>query len=769
MMRTKPFLLLLFFFHFLSPATLLAQGEVNLNIQVNDAKQKPLSGASIALVETTTGARLEKTADAMGKASFTLNEGKLWKLFVNDFFMDREIEIPETGRTNRNMTLTYNPELVERHAKQSFDRFNFAWTAQNYSGNEAPLAGKAMVRVKVTSRSGTPQKGITVHLVHGTTKTGFTAVTGSNGMACFMADMGKSYDIDVAGVLNVSYIDIKNKPNLVLTSTVQYDAPRISETRYGDTIVQRILKEEAASGRAFYVLTIKRYGEGLAPNETVYLSEIHGKEVYVGYTDDKGEVKFLLPLGKKYMVHFNFEKDVDVIDLTKVFGYVNGGMELTYRPNPKLENPELFIPKKEELFLLEFERFLQKQYPDPVKPDKVGLFLRWGNKFNAQSTEALLEIGYTAKGDGMQMPGNYSFVLDRSGSMAGYYRIEMLKLSLIELVKLLSPNDYVSVIAFDDDMQVIFPHQKLGTNKEVLIKAIEAIEAGGGTDMLASMKQGYEFVMSKYAKNQNNRIIILSDGYDNNQPEVLEKAQEPYNDKVSCTSVGVGEDYNYALLKILAEKGRGVLHHVADSAGFRKVFLHGLVKEMKPVAYDVKLEVVYNDKLVAEHVYGRTPLPGSVNPLKYQLPNLYDGANEVALAVFSLKKADPSIQNEAIIIRIRYKEKLDGPEILVEEKIFPEWVEGSGKLKMAVEKEQKKLYAIAEINRALKVMAESYEAGDNAKAQKVLEETITRMRDLYPLADDKDVKALVDSMEGYLEAFKNLARKKELQKKKKGS
>lgn len=753
---------------FLLPGYLMAQGEVNLIVQVKDSKQKAMSGAIIALVETAGGQRIEKTADGMGKATFVITEGKFWKLFVNNYDMDREIEVPEAGRSNRNMSLTYNPELADRHANQSFDRTGFVWTPQTYTGNEAPLAGKAMLRVKVTTRAGQPQKGITVRLLNASTKTGFTAITGTNGMANFMADMGKSYDIDVAEVLNISYVDVKNKPNLVLTSTVQYDAPKINETRYGDTIVQRILKEEAASGRAFYVLKITRYGEGIAPDETVYLQEIHGKDVYVGYTDAQGEVKFLLPIGKKYMVHFNFEKDVDVIDLSKVFGYVNGGMELTYRPNPKLENPELFIPKKEELFLVEFEQFLQKQYPAPTKPEKVGIFLRWGNAFNAQSTEALLEIGYTAKGEGMEIPGNYSFVLDRSGSMSGYYRIEMLKKSLIDLVKILSPNDYVSVIAYDDEMEIVFSHQKLGNNKQALIAAIEKIESRGGTNMLESMKKGYEFVMSKYAKNQNNRVILLTDGYDSNEPEVLEKAQEPYNDKIVCTSVGVGEGYNYALLKILAEKGRGVLHHVADSADFMEVFLKRITKELHPVAYDVKLEVSFNDKLICEHLYGKTPLPGSTNPLKYRVPNLYDGANQVALALFTLKKADPSIQNEPIIVRIRYKEKLDGPELVAEEKIFPEWQEGTGKLKIAVEKEQKKLYAIAEINRALKVMSDAYEAGDNAKAEKVLIETMDRMRELYPLADDKDIKALMDSMDGYLVAFKNLANKKAL-KKKKGS
>ncbi len=741
------------------------QGTVNLSVEVHDGKQKPVSGAKILLIETSTQERIEKTASSMGKAEFMIDHGVLWKLFVNDFDMNREVEVPENGTSNRRMSLTYNPAFSNRKAQQTVDRFNYTWSEQYLTGSEAPEKGKAIVRVRVKSRSGYSQKGVQVRMVHVASKSGFTATTDAKGLASFMLDLGQSYDVDVEDVLNISYVDVKNRTGLVMTSTVQYDKPKVNETVNGDTVVQHILKEEAASGRAYYMITVNKAG-GKGSNETVYLEEIHGKKVYVGYTDAAGEVKFLLPIGKKYMIHFNFQRDVDVIDLTKVFGYVNGAMEMTYLPNPKLEHPELFIPGKEELFLIEFESFLSKQYPEPLKPNKVGLFLKWGNAFNPQTKEALLEIGYTAKGDGIEMPGNYSFILDKSGSMAGYYRIEMLKKSLIALVNKLNPGDYVSVYAFDDKMELIFPHQKLGSKKQELIQAIEKIEAGGGTDMLEAMKAGYEAVMSRYSEKQNNRVILLSDGYDSNQPEVLEAAQKPFNDKISCTSVGVGEDYNYPLLKLLAEKGRGVVHHVADSAAFREVFLKKVLNELKPVAYDVRLEVSYNPVLKCEQLYGKTPLPGSKNPLIYEIPNLYNGANQVALALFTLQKSNPEIVNQPIKVRISYKEEIDGPDKIVEQSIAPEWQDGSGNLKLVVEAEQKKLYAMAELNRALKVMSDAYSLGDNARAQEVLEETITRMKDLYPKSEDADVQKLVDSMEGYLEAFKNLARKNRLNQKK---
>lgn len=753
-----PLLFLLFL-----PEILAAQGTVEVSVLVYDGKRKALSSVSVYFIETSTGEKIESKTDATGTAKFTVDKGKEWQLYVIDQKMDNILEVPDQGMMQRKMTVTYNPALARRESEQSFDRTGYQWSEQKYKSSDAPLAGKALLKVKVISREGVSQKNVKVNVVNVKEKTGYTASSGEAGIACFMVDLGKKYDIDVEGLLNVSYADVRNRPDLILTVTCFYDKPKVEEQRYGDTIVQRITKEAPASGRAFYTVTVLWKDKTPAANETVYLAELYGKDVYVGYTDASGVVKFMLPLGKKYMVHFNFEKDVDVIDLSNTRGYVSGGLEVTYRPNPKLEHPELFIPGREQLFLVEFENFLQKQYPKPKAPDKVGIFLKWGGKMNANSKEALLEIGYKAQLTGTQtMPGNYSFVIDRSGSMAGYYRLEKLKESLVELAKLLKPDDFVSMVTYDDDMEVIFPHQKLGNNRQALIEAIQKIEAGGGTSMLEAMKKGYEFVMSKYSPQLNNRVILLTDGWDSNQPEVLEAAQQPYNSKINCTAVGVGEDFNYALLQILAEKGRGTLHFVGDSADFNKVFLTDIMKTIQLVGYDVSLEIEYPDKVVFKHLYGKEPLPGSKNPVKYALPSLYDGQNRVALALFELQKPDADIQKTPVKVRIRYKEAVTGKEVVVEELIYPEWEEYTGTKPLVVEAEQKKLYAIAEINRALKVMADAYGSGDNETARKTLEQTMQRMKELYPNAEDEDVKKLMAQMELYLEAFKNLAKKNEI-------
>src|SRR5690606_1560678 len=104
-----------------------------------------------------------------------------------------------------------------------------------------------------------------------------------------------------------------------------------------------------------------------------------------------------------------------------------------------------------------------------------------------------------------------------------------------------------------------------------------------------------------------------------------------------------------------------------------------------------------------------------------------------------------------------------GEKRVEEQTIYPEWEPYTGMKPLVVDAEVKKLYAIAEINRALKVMSEAYEAGDETKAKEVLEYTSERMKTLYPEAGNETVKELMLKMDTYLTAFRNLARKKAIQ------
>src|SRR5690606_16467590 len=124
----------------------------------------------------------------------------------------------------------------------------------------------------------------------------------------------------------------------------------------------------------------------------------------------------------------------------KANGFVHGGVEVLYRPNPRLKNPELFLPDLSSLFLLDYQNFRKREYPKPKPNEQVGIYLNWGNPSTINSKEAVLEIGLQASGRSI-MPGNYAFVIDKSGSMAAEDRMDLLKESMLKLVDNLQPND----------------------------------------------------------------------------------------------------------------------------------------------------------------------------------------------------------------------------------------------------------------------------------------------------------------------------------------
>lgn len=754
---------LLSLFCFLSVA-LFSQAQVNISIKVLKKNQSPFGNALVAFHETSTGEKIEKRCNSLGEAKFALNQGNLWKLFIEGSDMHREVEIPKSGEVFRSMTVTYNPELDKKLSAQSTDRSGLTAVSQSYTRSSAPEEGKSILKVMVVSRDGKKFKDQEVHLINLKKKQLIKSTSDITGIAYFMVEPGEHYDVDVEGALNVAFVDVRKRPGMLITIKAFYEEAKINEQVFGDTIVQIVTSDKPVSGRAMYTIAVEKVDIGKVANETVYLAEIHGTKVYVSHTDNNGEARFLLPLGKKYMVHFDFQKDVDAIDLSRTSGFVQGRTELTYRPDPRLEHPELYIPNREQLFLINFENFLLKQYPKPKKPSKLGVYLKWANKINAKSKEALLEIGYTASSQGSRLPCNISFVIDNSGSMAGYYRIEKLKEAMKELMDELGPKDKISIVTFESEMKVAFAHQRLGADKEKIKSAIDSIEAKGGTNMLKALEKAYEFVDENYIPNGNNIVIVLSDGYDENSAEQLMNVQKPYGDKIDCSTVGVGMDYNHSLLTLLAGNGKGTHVFIGESGDFLTVFKKELNSLFAPAIRNVKLEIIYNDRLVFKHLYGKEPFSHSKGKSVYQIPNLYEGSNDIALAKFDLIKPNKDIESKAVTIRFTYVDDATGKEVSEEYKTYPEWEDYTGKYEIAVEFEIKKMYAVAEINRALKIMSEKYADGDAAGAQKVLQEVRTNMQNIFPDTDDKDLNGLFQSMDLYLTAFKNLARKQNIGK-----
>ena len=112
---------------------------------------------------------------------------------------------------------------------------------------------------------------------------------------------------------------------------------------------------------------------------------------------------------------------------------------------------------------------------------------------NQASSQRQVEVSIAAEQGEEQInsaPLNLCLVLDHSGSMSGR-PIETVKQAAIELVNKLSPNDRISVIAFDHRAEVLVPNQAV-TNINFIKEQINQLQPAGGTAIDEGMKLGLQ-------------------------------------------------------------------------------------------------------------------------------------------------------------------------------------------------------------------------------------------------------------------------------------
>jgi Ca-activated chloride channel family protein len=167
-------------------------------------------------------------------------------------------------------------------------------------------------------------------------------------------------------------------------------------------------------------------------------------------------------------------------------------------------------------------------------------------------------------------------VIDKSGSMGGI-KMEMAKDAARAAVELLGPKDKVGVIAFDADTFWIAEVQS-AANKGHVIDKISTIEAGGGTIMGPPMESAYEALQSTPAKLKH--IIVLTDGV-SEPADFPGIAQNMTQAKMTCSTVAVGDDCDFELLKEIARIGNGRYYQAEDPSNIPQIFAKETVTASK--------------------------------------------------------------------------------------------------------------------------------------------------------------------------------------------
>jgi len=160
----------------------------------------------------------------------------------------------------------------------------------------------------------------------------------------------------------------------------------------------------------------------------------------------------------------------------------------------------------------------------------------------------------------IRTPLAISIVIDRSRSMSGS-KLEQAKFSAIDIVKRLHEDDRVSVIVYDDKVDVLLDLMPASAAIALIQPKLEEVFASGSTNLHGGWLKGAELLAPRTNGKELCRVILLSDGQANQGMVDIDRICGQVSDLaragISTTTVGFGLGFNEELMTAIAHAGQG--------------------------------------------------------------------------------------------------------------------------------------------------------------------------------------------------------------------
>ncbi len=254
-----------------------------------------------------------------------------------------------------------------------------------------------------------------------------------------------------------------------------------------------------------------------------------------------------------------------------------------------------------------------------------------------------------------RIPANIAIVLDKSGSMSGQ-KIEFARQAAIHAISQLNQDDIVSVVTYDNQVQIIVPSTKV-TNKARINRLINGIKASGNTALFAGVSKGAAELRKFLSQNQVNRVILLSDGLANVGPkspsELGQLGASLSKEGISVTTIGLGLGYNEDLMTQLAGFSDGNHAFVEKPSDLVKIFQYEFGDVLSVVAQDVNIIIECDDNIRPIRVLGRA---GDIigNKVSVRMNQLYSGQEKFILLEVEVPEHKANTNVDIASVKIDY-------------------------------------------------------------------------------------------------------------------
>ena len=291
---------------------------------------------------------------------------------------------------------------------------------------------------------------------------------------------------------------------------------------------------------------------------------------------------------------------------------------------------------------------------------------------------------------------NLIVVMDISGSMGSkfnsyYYdgeekqktneeiksKMQIANESLNLLLDELNPEDRVGIVLFDDGAYLAKPVSKVEeTDLNAIKEHVLEIKARGGTNFEAGYKEGTELFTEGMLNDSEyeNRIIVITDAMPNlgetSRGELTKFVKENAEKQIYTTFIGVGVDFNTAVIETLSDVKGANYYSVHNSEEFKKIMSEDFEYMVTPLVFDLELKLDSNEYEI-KGVYGtdtQDKNSGTIMKVNTLFPSSRNSSGEakggVVLLKLSPKNFTTSYQNkgdEKTKVVVSYKDR-DGKE-----------------------------------------------------------------------------------------------------------
>ena len=258
-------------------------------------------------------------------------------------------------------------------------------------------------------------------------------------------------------------------------------------------------------------------------------------------------------------------------------------------------------PPADAVRIEEMINYFNYDYPQPQGNDPLKVITELAECPWNEGNQLLL-VGMQGKNiSTVNLPAsNLAFLVDVSGSMSE--DLPLVKSSLKLLTLQLRDQDRVAIVVYAGAAGCVLQSTP-GNEKEKIINAIDALQAGGSTAGGEGIKLAYKIAEQNFIKDGNNRVILATDGDFNvgvsseNELETLVTEKRETGVFLTCLGFGMG-NYQDSKMELMADKGNGNYSYIDNINEARKVLLNEFGGTMFTIAKDVKIQIQFNPKNV---------------------------------------------------------------------------------------------------------------------------------------------------------------------------